>query len=411
MPLRVTHLWAFFGALSERFITEEILGLQRCGVQPSIVSLRPAPSATSTKDETLREHVRYLMPGPNPVANALRAAPAVALRPWVWTRRHEISRKAGWERTAEWIRAACLRGRLAGALSATKPDVLHAQHGHVGWLALPVARRLGIPMMVSLRGHDVALLRCLAGAKLGRMFGIASRFLARCEDMAAELRGMGFPEDRVFVHPSGVPVKEIPFRERTRPTADQPLVLLSVGRLVPKKGMTDTISALAASRAASHRVVLRIVGAGPEEMALKDLAAMRGVASRVQFLGALPHERVLAEMAAAQVFILASRATADGDREGVPNAIKEAAASGLPVVSTTHGGIPEVVEDGVSGLLAPEGSVEGLTSCLDRVLRQPRQWPAMGRRGREIVEQRYDIDRLSPLLVEHYRALLSERVE
>ena len=409
MSLRVAHLWAYFGRLSERFLTEEILALQRHGAEVDIISFRPDPSASgSPKDEQLRPRVRYLEPGTGPLRSAAGSAKSVVARPWLWARGHGAFPKEGWKRAAEWLRSASLRSRLVDALSAVTPDVVHAQHGHIGWMALPVIRRMKLPMVVSLRGQDVGLLTKLAGDRLEEMFRARSRFLARCEDMAVRLRETGFPDERVFVHPSGVAVKEIGFRERSAPKPGEPIVVLSVGRLVEKKGMADAVSALASCRTTPFRTVLRIVGEGPKEAELRELVQQRGVDVRVSFLGALSHEQVLQEMSNAHLFMLASHATADGDREGIPNAIKEAAASGLPVISTRHGGIPEVVEHGVSGLLAEEGDVEGLSACLAEMVRRPADWPAMGRRGRAIVERDHDVDRLAPTLIDHYRAVLSE---
>lgn len=409
MSFCVAHLWAFFGQRSERCLTEEILGLQQHGVETDILSFRqPDRTLANPKDELLRPYVRYLEPRENPFVNALRSVPQVVLRPWAITRGHAVFPKQGFGRFGERLRGAYLTARLARALTAQRPDVLHAQHGHIGWLALPVAARFGIPLVVSLRGKDVSLLRELADGRLGEFGDVPSRFLTRCECMAREAREMGVPADRLFVHPSGVSVQEIPFRERPPAPIDRPVAILSVGRLVEKKGMADTISALAASKTASHRAILRIVGAGPEEAQLRKLARQRGVNVRVRFIGWIPHKKVLEEMSRADIFILSSHATADGDREGIPNVIKEAASSGLPIVSTTHSGIPEVVKHGETGLLADEGSVEGLANCLDEMLKLSNEWAAMGRRAREIIEKGHDVTQLTPRLVEHYQAVMAE---
>ena len=316
--------------------------------------------------------------------------------------------EAGWRRMAEWLRSACRRGALAKTLEAARPDVLHVQHGHVAWLALPVIRRLGLPVVVSLRGRDVSLLSQVAGPRLPELWEVPSRFLTRCHSMARELRDMGFPERRVFVQPTGVVLSQIRFHERSTPGRRARIVLLSVGRLVARKGMADTISAFAATKVARRKACLRIVGEGPMEHVLKRLAQKLGVQSRVHFTGRKTYEEVLDEMAAADVFVLASHTTSDGDREGIPNVIKEAAASGLPVVSTRHGGIPEAVIHDASGLLAQEGDVGRLSAYLDEIVQHPDRWPEMGRRGHRIIEQHHDIEKLTVRLVEHYQAAIAE---
>ena len=409
MPLRVAHLWAYFGRLSERYVGEEILGLLRSDVETDILSFRPAVrSIQAPRYEPLRSRVRHLEATSRPWLDVVLSVPAVLLRPWVLATGHEAFPQMGWRKVAEWSRDVARKVRLAKILASTGADVLHAQHGHLAWMALPVVRRAGLPLVVSLRGQDVELLHRLSGDRINELCEVPSRFLARCEEMARRLRDLGLPENRVVVHPTGAVVGEIAWHERAEPEPDEPVIMLSVGRLVEKKGMADAISALAASRVASRRAVLRIVGDGPEGPALRTLARQRGIESHVEFTGALPHPQVLKEMARAHVFVLASHATADGDREGVPNVIKEAAASGLPVVSTTHSGIPEVVTHGVSGLLAEEGNVQSLSACLDEILKLSPRWGEMGRSGRKIVEDVYDIERLTPRLIDIYRAVVSE---
>jgi glycosyltransferase involved in cell wall biosynthesis len=409
MTMRVAHCWAFFGALSERFIAEEILALQRAGVEIDIVSLRPAAvTRPSTKDDDLRPRVRCLDVSASAVLSALAAFPWALARPWSLAPGHAAFPRKGTARLSGWLANAGRRARLAEVLASLRPDVLHAQHGHLGWMALPVAARRRLSLMVSLRGEDVALLQRLARGRWDRFAATPCRFLARCRSMAEHAKELGLPPGRILVHPSGIAVGEIPFRERRPPPSGEHVVLLSVGRLVAKKGMADALSALAASRWASHRAVLRIIGEGPEDVSLRRLARQRGVEGRVSFLGPLPHTEVLAEMQRAHVFVLASRGTPEGDMEGIPNVLKEAAAAGLPVVSTRHAGIPEFVEHDVSGLLASEGDVDSLAACLDDIVRRGADWPSMGRRGRQIVERDYDIARLTPRLIQHYRDLVAE---
>ena len=107
-------------------------------------------------------------------------------------------------------------------------------------------------------------------------------------------------------------------------------------------------------------------------------------------------------------FILASSTSRDGDMEGIPVVLMEAQACGMPVVSTLHSGIPEVVLDGESGVLVPEGDVDALTERLQYLVEHPELWPEMGRRGRKLVEQKYDIKMLNSRLVRIYEALLND---
>ena len=413
-PPRVVHLWAYFGHLYERAIAEEIAALVRAGVDARVLSFRPsATQSGSPTDQALRPRADFLdvVRAGGPAAGLLNAAallPAALRRPWALARGYGLSPERGARRLCLWLSASGRRARLAGWLARLKPDLIHAQHGHIAWWALPVARRLGLPMVVSVRGLDLRMMLDLAGDRLREFMDIPTRFLPRCEDMARDLERAGLPAERIAAHPSGIRVQDIVFRERTAPPEGEPIVFLVVGRLVEKKGVSDAIRALAASRAALRRCVLRVVGGGHEEAALRRLAKELGVEDRVQFVGELTQEGVWREMAAAHVFVLASREGKGGDREGVPNALKEAAAYGLPVISTDHGGIPEVVKHGETGLLAPAGDVEGLAAQFEEMAARPQRWAEMGRRGREIVANGHDIEALTPGLVDHYRATLAE---
>ena len=398
MQPRVTHLWAFFGELSERAISQEIRGLVEAGVDVDVLSFRRSRDAVdSPEDARLRPRVRFL--------SAVKSAPLALANPWTLRMGHGLSPARGPLACLTWLRSGCRRAALARALERDPPDVLHAQHAHVGWWALPVVGRLGLPMIVSARGRDLTMLRELARGRENAFEAASVRFLARSEEMARELVECGAPAERVFVHPSGVSVDAIRFRERTAPEQGDRVIVLSVGRLVPKKGMANAIAALAAPPLAGKLVRLRIIGDGPEMPRLRKMAGRLGVEDRVEFLGARAHEATLSEMSRAHIFLLASRAAPDGDREGIPNVLKEAMASGLPVVSTRHAGIPELVRQGESGLLADEDCVHGLACALDEMAQHPERWPAMGRAGRKKVEEEHDIKRLTPKLIEHYRAV------
>lgn len=297
------------------------------------------------------------------------------------------------------------RARLSRLLGMRRPDVVHAQFGHLGIVFLPVIEHARLPLVVSFRGQDVLLVGKASAAAREKLFGYAARVLVRSHDMRDQLLQLGCPDDRLAVHPSGIDVENIPFSERTSPGSENEVVILMVGRLVAKKGMADALRAVATCRPGRNGPRLRIAGDGPERSALEELVSELGIGERVEFLGAIPHESVIREMLSAHLFLLPCRTAPDGETEGIPNAIKEAQATGLPVVSTRHAGIPECVAHEASGLLVGEGDVEGLANGLDELLSHPDTWPAMGRKGRELMTARYDIRKLAPALVSHYHAV------
>jgi colanic acid/amylovoran biosynthesis glycosyltransferase len=138
-----------------------------------------------------------------------------------------------------------------------------------------------------------------------------------------------------------------------------------------------------------------VFGDGALRESLMALTAELGLHEQVLFYGRQGQEAVRDGLAHADVLVAASVTAADGDEEGIPNVLKEAMASGMPVVGTRHAGIPELVEDGISGWLVPERDVAALAAALARLAAEPERWASMGRAGRAKVEREYDIHRLN----------------
>lgn len=280
------------------------------------------------------------------------------------------------------------RPALARLLRKFQPDVLHAQFGHLGMLALPVAIRHGAPLVVSFRGQDVQLVERADARRREALFCRAARILARCESMRRDLTALGCPEGKVVTHPSPIRLKELPFRTRVSPADVLETRILMAGRMVEKKGMDDALRALALVRGryGSQPFRLHIIGDGPMRIPLRRLAQELHLLDRVDFLSWMPHAVLVQEMLDAHLFLLPCR-MANGDREGIPQVIKEAMATGLPVVSTNHAGIPEIIEPGVTGYLAQEGNPVSLAAALERALAEQSGWAEMGRRAAAAVQK------------------------
>ncbi|HZG58237.1 glycosyltransferase, partial [Paenibacillus sp.] len=276
-------------------------------------------------------------------------------------------------------------------LAAGEFALLHARFGPSGIRMLPLARKWRVPLVTSFHGCDApgsARMRKRKHA-LGRLFREGDCFTTPCEAMKAELVKHGCPEEKVVVHYSGIDVERFAFRERTMPE-DGPVRILFVGRLVEKKGADTLLRAFRYVRQVFPNTRLTLLGDGALKSELRRLARKLDVRDSVEFLGARPHHEVAAWLERAHVFCLPSKKDRAGNIEGVPNALKEAMACGLPVVSTFHSGIPELIENGVSGHLAPEGDVGALANKLIHVVGRPDTWAALGRRARAKIEADFD---------------------
>jgi colanic acid/amylovoran biosynthesis glycosyltransferase len=185
------------------------------------------------------------------------------------------------------------------------------------------------------------------------------------------------------------------------------LRLLSVARLVEKKGIRYGIEAI--SRVVEHypRLEYLVAGDGPLRSELEALAKDLGLDEKVRFLGWMNQEEVKKWMMTSDILLAPSVTGADGDQEGIPVVLMEAMAMGLPVVSTFHSGIPELVIDGVTGLLAPERDSDGLAGKILELIRSEDLAAEMGNRGRDHVRENFDIEKLNLELEGIYQRLMN----
>jgi glycosyltransferase involved in cell wall biosynthesis len=300
---------------------------------------------------------------------------------------------------------------MAARLGNFRPALLHAHFGPDGLRALPVAMRLGVPLVTTLHGYDVA--RSIPGLLASgspawiryalfqrRLQRSGSLFIAVSDALRRRALERGYPEARTITHAIGVDLDLFPMGEGGAET------ILHVGRLVEKKGTDILLRAFARLRARMPAARLQIVGEGPRRAALQRLAGQLGLGDSAAFLGALPPERVGKLMRRATVLAVPSVTAGDGDAEGLPVVIFEAAASGLPVVGSDHAGIPEGVRQGITGYVVPEGAVEPLADRLAELLAQPELRRSMAGAARTLAEESFDLRKQTARLEAHYDALL-----
>jgi colanic acid/amylovoran biosynthesis glycosyltransferase len=241
----------------------------------------------------------------------------------------------------------------------------------------------------------------------GRLFRDADAVMGISEYAIQRLKQLGCPAQKLSVLHTGVCLAKFAFHAR-RPLAEEPLRILTVGRLVEKKGLEYALRAVATVRCKYPNLRYEIIGEGPLRPALECLIRQLDLGSVVTLRGALNADLVHRSFAESHLYILASVTATDGDQEGIPVSLMEAQACGLPVLSTRHSGIPELVADGGSGFLVEERNADELASRLLDLIENPGAWPAMGERGRRIVEAQFDINALNRDLVELYDDVVSQ---
>lgn len=299
---------------------------------------------------------------------------------------------------------------LAEALSARPDfDILHCQFGETAAPIVRLRKAGGVRgrIVVHFRGHDVTETAVRRGrGRYDLVFARADRFIANCRHFRDCAVALGCPEHLIDVIPTGIDLGAFPQRPDRGPGAP-PWTLLSVGRLVEKKGHDVVIDALARLLAQGIDARLRIVGEGSERAALVAQIAARGLGDRVDLLGGLDHLGVSRELARADMFLAASTASRSGDQDAPLNTLKEAMAVGVPVIASRHGGIPELVADGRSGCLVPERDSEALAAAVARLIAAPALAQRMVREARAEIERNWSLARTTALYAECYERALA----
>lgn len=402
---RVAVIVGEFPVLSETFILRQITGLLDAGCDVDIYSLGRAPREERTHPEVraydLRRRTTYLHPPAGSSARRQAAgwlARALATAPGVTARALNPLRegRAGLTRSALY-RLCALSARRGGY------DVLHAHFGPVGNAVWYLSELWRAPLVVSFHGFDFTTWpRQHRPGAYGRLFDAARLVTGNSRYSRDRLRELGCPGAKLRQINYAVDLADVPFRAReVRP--GEPVRLLSIARLVEKKGLEYAIRAVGEVRRRHPDVQYDIIGDGPLQQRLGALAAGLGLEQSVTFHGACDGAYVQHMLDRAHLFVLSSVTAADGDQEGTPVSLLEAQAAGLPVLSTRHSGIPEIVRDGETGYLLPERDVAGLAERIAYLVEHPECWAALGRRGRANVEARHDRRTLGGELLGLYR--------
>ena len=381
--------------LSETFIAQEIAGLEARGVALELWSMRrPTDKARHPVHDRVAARVVYL-------PEYLKDERARVFSAWLRARRLPgyAAARAKFladlrrDRTANRVR----RWGQALVLAAELPDTIERLYAHFLHTPASVTRYAatmrGLPWSVSAHAKDIwtsepwdvreKLEDCAWLVTCTRVG------LQRLEELAptpAKLRLVYHGLDFAHLPP---PPPARPPRDGSDPA--DPVVILSVGRKVEKKGYDDLLNALAMLPAGLHWR-FEHVGAGDLSDVLKAQAASLGLADRCLWRGAQPQKAVFEALARADLFVLASKRAADGDQDGLPNVLMEAAHQGLPLVSTLAAAIGEFVQDGETGLLVPPAAPGELSAALARMIADPGLRQRLAQRAGEVVRTRFSYE-------------------
>ena len=287
-------------------------------------------------------------------------------------------------------------------------DVIQCHFGLLGIKGM-LLRDLGALQgkhITAFHGVDISQnLQMLGESVYNDLFKAGDLFLPISQYWQNRLIQLGCNPDKIVVHRMGIDCQRFAFLPRSLNSGES-VRLISVARLTEKKGIEFGIRAVASVLSQYPALEYSIIGDGGLRTELADLIQTLGVADQIKLLGWRNQTEVVELLRRSHILLAPSVTAKDGNQEGIPVVLMEAMAMGLPVISTYHTGIPELVEDGISGFLVPEGDVEALAEKLLYLIQHPEKWAEVGRGGCLRVEQQHDINRLNYQLVEIFQNLL-----
>ncbi|WP_181276801.1 glycosyltransferase [Arcticibacter pallidicorallinus] len=294
---------------------------------------------------------------------------------------------------------------LVSYLRKEKVDVVLAEYGTTGAMVAEACKLADVPLVIHFHGADAHHHSTINEYQdwYRRAFQYASTIIGVSNDMINSLQRLGAPREKLVLNPYGINTERFaPAHENTNRSNS----FLFVGRFVSKKSPQTTIKAFYEVLKRSPEARLIMAGGGPLLEESKTLTQELGIADKVNFPGVLPSDEISQLLKQSCCFVQHSVTPPDGDMEGTPNTILEAAAAALPVVSTRHAGIKEAVIEGKTGYLVDEYDTTGMAEKMVAILSSPEQAAEMGREGRKHIMQNYTLsDRIARL-----NAILEEAI-
>ena len=377
-----------FPVLSETFILNQLIGLLRRNHDVQIEASSSGSSESRAHSDVARWQLvekTYYRSNPSLVLDSLN--------PFLHGRRA--------------LNLTVLHDRFPPKCEPRRFDIIHCHFGPNGQRALAL-RKLGAlvgPILTTFHGYDLNLLPKLYGPDMyrellngGDLFSVGSEFMRK------KLLALGAEPNRIVKLAMGVDLSRYIFKARRE--ALNEIVLLSVGRLVEVKGIEYALRAVALIRETVPRLRYRIVGDGLLRPALEALASHLAINDIVEFKGAMSQDKMLDEYAAAHIFVHPSIVTEQGEEEGQGLVLAEAQASGIPIVATNVGGVPESLMAGVSGIVVPARNASALGVAIISLAKDESMREQMGQQGRHFVEAHFNLEKQNDALVDLYGDLI-----
>jgi colanic acid/amylovoran biosynthesis glycosyltransferase len=385
--MRILFVTSIFPQLSQTFVLDQIRYARALGHAVTVCCKRFDAALACQQPDGRDLFAVAVYHRPRSAATVLRLLKGLALRPQRLGRYFDTRRALGLD-CSDFFGAV----QVAGT-----PDVILANFGPNGIVAARVKRAFfpAARLVVIFHGYDLSSYVADHGWDGYRRAAPAIDLAISVNRPWARLLLDHTSMARVAVHHLGVDLARVP---RWRGHAGGPFSILFVGRMVEKKGFRQLVAAVARLKTRGRDVRVDAVGGGPEEADLSATVEAAGLGGTITLHGAKPHDFVLGLMRDCDCLALPSVTAADGDQEGIPVTLMEAMACGLPVVSTYHSGIPELVTDGETGLLVPERDVAALAGAIERLMTEEGLARRLADRARRFVAAEFNADIQNPAL-------------
>jgi colanic acid/amylovoran biosynthesis glycosyltransferase len=413
--MRIAFIVPEFPSLSQTFVLNQITGLMDLGHDIEIFAYRGVNDAKIHHDVfkyRLLERTQYYGDAHLgiPKNRLLRILKGIALSAKsIWIKPTTVLNSLNIIKQRRQALTFRLLFRMMPFMQKDPYDIIHCHFGPVGNHILRLKEMGAITgkLITTFHGYDISTYLEDKDARIYEdLFSEGDLFLPISRRWKQKLIELGCKEDKIKVHRMGVDLSK--FQLCTRSISKNKTVnILTVARLVEKKGIEYGIMAVAKLLKNYPDVVYRIAGDGPLREELEDLIHHLKVDENVHLLGPAEQHEIVDLMINSDILLAPSVTAKDGDQEGIPVVLMEAFATGLPIISTYHSGIPELVQDGISGFLVSERDIEGLCEKLIDLISKSELRLEMGLAGRKCVEAEYDIVKLNDSLAKTYEWLLA----
>lgn len=407
--MKIAYLIGLFPAISETFILNQIIGMIDLGHDVQIFSLNRPKETINHPDVEKYELLKKTIYLPKCSNNRwMRRIQGALLIPWFCMCNPRLLK---YFNTLDQVKGfldipICAMARYYRDQKSY--DVTHAQFGHLGvrLARLKMANVICGPLVTSFRGGDTTILLPKNPNYYDRLFECGDLFMAVSNFIRHRLINYGCPKERVIIHHSGIDLESMSYRKNGS-AVDRPVRLLCIARLVEVKGVEYLIEAVNKLLQEKYDIILDILGDGPLMSIYHEKIKSLGIEHQIVLHGYCDKQKVLRYLYNAHMLVAPSIIGSDNAEEGMPNSIKEAIATGIPVIATNTGGIPELIVDGVTGFLVPQKDAKALAEKIVYLVDNYDLGLKLAKVARGKIEKEFDLSKLNSQLVGAYINLIA----